>query len=307
MNTKVEAGKPLCTQPSITLKQLIEKFKDEDTCKAYLRDARWPDDVVKCPRCQNPKVYKLGQPFKWQCQVCAKKGYRFSVTTGTIFENTKYPLSIWFQVAYLMTQSKKGMSALQIRRQIGSGDYRTAWFMCHRLRAAMENETFEKLAGEVEVDEAYIGGKRKNKHRRNLGPFERGPHGKAAVIGAISRKGSVVAQVVEKMDTATAEKFINRVVDRRVKLVATDEAPIYRRLGAQGLPHEQVEHQAGEYVVGLAHTNSIESFWSLLKRGIMGSYHKVSKDYLSLYVNEFAWRFNNRNNPDIFQTLLSSV
>jgi transposase-like protein len=265
MNTKVESGKPLTVQPSITLSELMTRFEDEDACKAYLRDARWPNGV-RCPRCANDHVYALKQPFKWQCQKCTPKGYRFSVITGTIFENTKYPLSTWFRVAYLMTQSKKGVSALQIHRQIGSGDYRTAWFMCHRLRAAMENETFEKLAGEVEVDEAYVGGKRGNKHAKDRDPHERGPHGKAAVLGAISRKGSVVAKVVERLNTDAIESFVNSVVDKRVKLVSTDESPMYRRLKERGYAHEQVDHKNEKYVVGLAHTNSIESLWSLLKR-----------------------------------------
>jgi Transposase zinc-ribbon domain len=173
MDKRVEEGKPTTTQPSITLAYLITRFSDEDACRAFLRDVRWPEGV-QCPRCGNVGVYALkARPFHWQCQApkcgnpeASKKnrGYRFSVTTGTIFENTKYPLKAWFQVAYLMCQSKKGMSALQIHRQIGSGDYRTAWFMCHRLRAAMKDATFEKLIGEVEVDEAYVGGKNINRH-----------------------------------------------------------------------------------------------------------------------------------------------
>ncbi len=261
MNKKVEAGKPRVTQPSISLADLIAKFSDEATCKAYLRDNRWPNGV-RCPRCGNEKVYTLKQPFRWQCQsaTCGKKGYRFSVTSGTIFENTKYPLATWFQVAYLMTQSKKGMSALQIHRQIKSGDYRTAWYMCHRLRAAMKNATFEKLVGEVEIDETYIGGSNRNRHASKKKPGK-GTANKIPVIGAISRKGNVVCKMIENTDTETLTKFVRKTVSDKVELVATDEHSGYRYL-KWAMPHEVISHSTGEYVRGKVHTNSIESFWA---------------------------------------------
>ncbi len=142
----------------MTLAQLRQRFKTEDDCKAFIKASRWPDGV-RCPRCGNDKLTELKKrPWHWQCRACAKNGYRFSVTTGTVFENTKYSLRTWFEVGYLMCQSKKGMSALQIHRQIGSGDYRTAWYICHRLRAAMENDEFKRLTGTVEIHETYIGG-----------------------------------------------------------------------------------------------------------------------------------------------------
>ncbi len=138
----------------MTLAQLKAKFSTVEACKQFLMGKRWPDGVVKCPRCGNPKVYKLNfKPFHWQCHLCANKGYRFSVLSKTVFENTNYPLTTWFEVIYLMTQSKKGISALQIHRQIGNGDYRTAWYMCQRIRAAMKDDDFQQLLGEVEVDE----------------------------------------------------------------------------------------------------------------------------------------------------------
>ena len=156
--------KKLTTQPAITLTQLMQKFSTEEACKQHLKHLRWPHGV-KCPRCQSEKVYELkARPFHWVCKQknCGgPNGYRFSVIAKTIFENTNYPLKTWFQVIYLMMQSKKGISALQIHRHIGSGDYRTAWYMCHRIRAAMQDGDFSHLMGEVEVDETYIGGKEK--------------------------------------------------------------------------------------------------------------------------------------------------
>src|SRR5712692_3406639 len=151
MNTRVETGKPLTTQPSITLAQLKKQYGEEEACKELLRDMRWPNGV-SCPRCgRKEKVYALkARPLHWVCKNndCGMRaGYRFSVITKSIFENTNYPLKTWFEVIYLMSQSKKGISALQIHRQIGSGDYRTAWFMCQRIRAAMQDKDFPKLMG----------------------------------------------------------------------------------------------------------------------------------------------------------------
>lgn len=293
----------------MTLTQLMERFSDEDSCKTYLTAMRWPEKV-NCPRCDGQeKIYVLkSRPFHWVCKNTdcgGKNGYRFSVISGTIFEDTKYPLRTWFQVLYLMLQSKKGMSALQIQRTIGCKSYETAWYMCHRLRAAMQNGEFLKLTGEVEVDETYVGGKNKNRHtdKKQKG---RGPSGKVAVVGAIARKGSVVAQVVEHVDQKTLNSFVQETISDKVDLVATDEHSGYDKLRKQGFPHETVNHSEGEYVRGNVHTSHIDGFWSLIKRGIIGSFHHVSKDYLPLYVNEFAFRHNYRKDPEIFDQVISS-
>jgi len=235
-----------------------------------------------------------------------RNGYRFSVITKTVFENTNYPLRTWFQVIYLMTQSKKGISALQIHRQIGSGDYRTAWYMCHRIRAAMKDNGFPKLMGEVEVDETYIGGKDTNRHWYKK-THMKGGSDKMTVIGAISRKGNVVCKLIEAADKFTMQNFVRQTVSERVSLVATDEARGYENVNKLFplKPHGVVKHSRKEYVRGNIHTNNLEAFWSLLKRGVVGTFHNVSKAYLPLYLAEFSFRHNERKNPDIFGAVVA--
>lgn len=297
----------------MTLKQLLAEFPNEEACRRYLFLRRWSDGIVKCPRCGNDKVQNLSKAWHWQCPKCPKFPYRFSLTTKTIFENTKYPLRAWFQVAYLMLTAKKGISALQVQRVMGSavkpgkGSYETFWFMCHRLRAAMENDEFKKLLGVVEVDETYIGGKNRNRHWNKKTPGTGGA-GKVAVIGAISRKGSVVAKMIDEANAETLKGFVKDVVSKKVELVATDDAAAYQTLPADGFAHASVNHSQKEYVRGIVHTGSIDSFWALLKRGIMGSFHHVSKDYLPLYINEFSFRYNNRHDVrDAFDALMASA
>jgi transposase-like protein len=294
----------------MTLRQLSARFQTQEQCLAYLVAMRWPD-VVYCPRCGNDHVYALkSKPFKWQCKKCAPNGYRFSPLTGTIFENTKYPLKEWFQVILLVCQAKKGLSALQVQRHIGMGQYRTAWYMCHRIRAAMKDEAFQKLTGVVEVDETYVGGKAKNRQGGGIGggmkrgQGGRGTVGKVSVVGAIARKGNVVCRVIEATDAKTLDGFVDSTVADRVSMVATDEHQGYRRIGSKR-PHGTVDHSAGEYVRGEIHTANIDSFWSLIKRGIFGNFHHVSKKYLPLYLNEFSFRHNNRENPDMFSTVVA--
>jgi transposase-like protein len=272
---------------------------DDDAPKAYLKARRWPDGV-HCPRCGNPKVYDLrSRKWHWQCEQCAPDGYRFSVIAGTIFENTNKPLRQWFKVVHLMTTSKKGISALQIQRQMGFGSYETAHSMCHKIRAAMIQPQ-EKLGGIVEVDETYVGGKDQNRHwDKKKGHFG----GKTPIIGAVQRKGNVVTRVLQRVTADTAGTFIREVVSDKVSLLATDDWPGYVGLPDR-LPHATVDHHRKQYVVGAVHTNTIEGFWSILKRGVVGTFHKVSAKYMPLYVAEFQFRYNNRLNHDIFGAVI---
>lgn len=292
--------------PRMTLSQLIARFQTEEDCKAYLVERRWSDGV-HCPRCGNEKVWEVkSRPFHWLCKSCNKNGYRFSVITKTIFENTKYPLVEWFKVAFLMYHAKKGMSAHQIHRMLGTGSYETAWYMCHRIRVAMRNSAKGQLFGEVEVDETFIGGKAKNRHLGKRGGPGRGGlgSGKKPIVGAISRKGKVVARVIDSVDGATLKSFVREVVSDKVTLLVSDEWVGYRGLAAE-YPHEVIRHTHEQYVVGAVHTQSIESFWSLIKRGIIGNFHKVSEKYLPLYVNEFEFRRNTSDLADPFGEIIA--
>jgi transposase-like protein len=273
---------------------------DEDACKAYLVARRWPQGVY-CPRCGNFKVFPVSSmPFKWQCYQCAPdQGYRFSHIAGTIFENTNKPLRQWFKVVHLMTTSKKGISALQIQRQLGFGSYGTAHSMCHKIRAAMI-EPEKKLGGIVEVDETYVGGKDYNRHwDKKSGGRGGAATGKTPVIGAVQRKGNVIARVLKSVTAEAATGFVREVVSNRVSLLATDAWSGYDKLNTE-YRRGSVDHHKGQYVVGAIHTNTIEGFWSIFKRGVVGTFHKVSEKYMPLYVAEFQFRYNNRENADIF-------
>jgi len=270
---------------------LIERYGNEEDCRKTLEDLKWPGGV-KCPRCESEKVSRIKNREQFYCDACH---YNFSVTAGTIFHDSHLPLWKWFLAIYLMTESKKGMSANQLKRSLGIS-YKTAWYLCHRIRKAMEEATpGPKLDGVVEVDETYVGGKYDK--RRKRGPWE-----KQAVMGMIARHGKLEVKAIP----TNGRKVIIPIVEDRIDknaTVMTDEYAVYKSLDKE-YHHEAVNHHKEEWVRGDAHTNNIENAWSLFKRSVVGSFHQISAKHVEAYLDEFEWRFNGRNNPYLFEDTL---
>ncbi|WP_303316929.1 IS1595 family transposase [Flavivirga abyssicola] len=276
-------------KPKFTnLIEVMMHFSDNEICKEYLASMRWSNGVI-CPHCQNEdKIYTMKKGYK-----CAKCRKPFSVTKGTIFENSAIPLQKWFAAIWFITSNKKGVSSLQLSRHIGITQ-KSAWFMLQRIRFAIRTKSFNKpLDDIVEIDETLVGGKNKNRHASKKLKKSQGGKGKSTVFGLVERNGRLVAMRVRDRKRATVMPIIHQTVSKDVKLM-TDEHKAYANLSTI-YDHEMVNHGEGQYVVGACHTNTIEGFWSLLKRGIIGIYHNVSEKHLDAYVDEFEFRYNTKN------------
>ncbi|MBS1583407.1 MAG: IS1595 family transposase [Bacteroidetes bacterium] len=283
--------------------ELVRYFDTEEKCAEYLAKKRWNGNPV-CPKCGSEKVYTLkGKTKRYKCGGCREQ---FSVRVGTIFEASPIKLQTWFLAVYLVTAHKKGISSLQLSRDL-CVTQKTAWFMLHRIRYAMGLEPGEPLDGTVEIDETYVGGKETNKPLSKRREGMMGGKGKAAVLGMLDRDGDVVAKHVPDTEKKTVLPIIHALVTKGTT-ICTDEFPAYKSL-RRVYDHQTVKHGAEEYVRGAIHTNSIEGFWSLLKRGIIGIYHFTSEKHLQRYVDEFVFRYNSRtmNDANRFGDMLENV
>jgi transposase-like protein len=277
------------------LMDLVERYGDEDRAREYLEALRWPHGTV-CPKCGvEGESYRLNRSAGssarkglWKCRACRSQ---FTVTVGTVFEDSHIPLSKWVIAIHLLCASKKGMSAHQLHRMLGI-TYRAAWFMAHRIRYAMAPSKIEKLTGVVEVDETYVGGKISNRLRK-MGTG-RGTVNKIPVVSLVQRGGNVVSMPMARVTADHLRAAIKKHVATSATIM-TDEFPGYKGIGRKFRGgHHTVKHQGREYVRGIVHVNTAEGYFGILKRGINGVYHHIGQGHLWRYLNEFDYRYNLR-------------
>lgn len=291
----------------MNLLTIFSRFPDQEACVEYLEKVRWGDDPY-CPLCGSTSVARKVESDRvgrWNCHGCKAS---FNVLSGTIFEKTRLPLQKWFLAIGLLVNAKKSVSSGQLARDLDMNQ-KSAWYMQQRIRAAMLTSEGEMLQGIVEADETYIGGKRRRSNNRDddngtgksAGFTGRGTK-KVPVAGAVERGGRVVARVMNNVGRVSLEAFIGSCVDKRGTLLVTDEWSGYGRL-CKTMKHAVVRHSQC-YAEGLVHTNTIEGFWSLVKRAWYGTHHRYSRQFMPLFIAESCWKYNNRKNEDAFGTFL---
>lgn len=277
----------------MNLMDVSSMFPTDEKCRELLVRLRWPDGP-ECPRCNKKAVELETEKQLFYCKDC---DYQFSVTAGTVFNDSHLSLEKWFVTTLLLCEAKKGISACQIQRTVGVS-YKTAWYLCHRIRAAMREAERPLLGGKVEVDETYVGGK------QHGGKAGRGSENKEIVIGIRQRGGDLRFFHAKDIKTGTLAKYIKENISQDVDVVFTDElrtyVPAMIKSGIHGGRHKRIRHNDGVYVKGDTHTNTVENAFSLLKRGIMGTWHKVSAKHLPAYLDEMTFRFNRRKSDVLF-------
>jgi len=279
-------------EPPVTIIDVQNLFSTDEKCRELLERLRWPNGP-ECPRCKTQQLARLSEKLLY-CKDC---DYQFSVTAGSIFHDSHLPLIKWFTVTYLMCESRKGMSANQIKRMMGIS-YKTAWYLCHRIRKAMASSDKPMLDGTVEIDETYVGGKQRG------GYGGRAKGNKEIVLGVRQRGGDLRFFHAEDVKSGTLAKFIKDHVSTDVEVLMTDDFGAYpnamKRAGHDASKHKTINHSKKIYAQGDIYTNTVESAFSLLKRGIMGTWHKISAKHLAAYLEEMTFRFNRRKKSDLF-------
>jgi transposase-like protein len=275
----------------MALLEMLQKYSTDEKCREILTKLRWPEGV-RCPRCSENRVCYLQERKQFECSSC---GYQFSVLTGTVFNDSHLPLEKWFAATYLLCEAKKGMSACQIQRTLGIS-YKTAWYLCHRIRHAMTQTDKPMLDGKVEMDVTYVGGQMRGK-----GQIAKNDN-KEVVVGIRKRNGDLRFFHASDAKGGTLAKYIRENISEDVEVIFTDDASANDAAmrKADRKNHKKINHSSGVYVMGDIHTNTVESAFSLLKRGIAGTWHRLSAKHLAAYLEEMEFRFNRRKRSDLF-------